>query len=88
MTARAKQCPTAVYDLTADTGWVNVGIDHDTAAVASIRRWWSSRGHHDYPPARRLLITADAGGSNGYRTRAWKAELAAHQDSKLSLCDP
>ena len=55
-----------------------VGTDHDTAAFAveSIRRWWTAAGQR-YPRARRLLITADAGGSNGYRTRAWKAELAA-----------
>ncbi|MEU0155783.1 ISAzo13 family transposase, partial [Micromonospora fulviviridis] len=74
-----KAIPYGVYDVTADTGWVNVGCDHDTAAfaVASIRRWWSSRGAGDYPHARRLLITADAGGSNGYRTRAFKTELAA-----------
>ena len=71
--------PYGVYDLTADAGWVSVGTDHDTAAFAveSIRRWWTAAGHGDYPRARRLLITADAGGSNGYRTRAWKAELAA-----------
>jgi len=58
---------------------VNVGTDRDTAAFAveSIRRWWSARGRLDYPAARRLLISADAGGSNGYRTRAWKAGLAA-----------
>jgi hypothetical protein len=68
-----------VYDLTADAGWVSVGTDHDTAAFAveSIRRWWTAAGSSDHPLARRLLITADAGGSNGYRTRAWKAELAA-----------
>jgi hypothetical protein len=74
-----KAIPYGVYDVTANTGWVNVGTDHDTAAFAveSIRRWWSARGSQDYPDARRLLITADAGGSNGYRTRAWKAELAA-----------
>jgi hypothetical protein len=74
-----KAIPYGVYDLTANTGWVNVGIDHDTAAfaVASIRRWWDVRGRHDYPEAGRLLITADAGGSNGYRTKAWKTELAA-----------
>ena len=73
-----KAVPYGVYDLTADTGWVNVGTDHDTAAFAveSIRRWWKAVGSGDYPLARRLLITADAGGSNGYRTRAWKAELA------------
>src|SRR5664279_2703176 len=71
--------PYGVYDLAADSGWVNVGIDHDTSAfaVASIRRWWQARGVTDYPGARRLLITADAGGSNSYRYRLWKAELAA-----------
>ena len=75
----ATAIPYGVYDLTADTGWVTVGIDHNTAtfAVESIRRWWDGAGRHDYPAARRLLITADAGGSNGYRTRAWKSELAA-----------
>ena len=58
---------------------MSAGTDHDTAAFAveSVRRWWKAAGHSDYPQARRLLITADAGGSNGYRTRAWKAELAA-----------
>jgi transposase len=71
--------PYGVYDVTANTGWVNVGTDHDTAAFAveSIRRWWKAAGRGEYPAARRLLITADAGGSNGYRTRAWKAGLAA-----------
>ncbi len=74
-----KAIPYGVYDLAANTGWVSVGTDHDTAAFAveSIRRWWESRGSLDYPAASRLLITADAGGSNGYRTRAWKTELAA-----------
>jgi len=74
-----KAIPYGIYDLAANTGWVNVGTDHDTAAFAveSVRRWWSARGSQDYPGARRLLITADAGGSNGYRTRAWKAGLAA-----------
>ena len=74
-----KAIPYGIYDLAANAGWVNVGTDHDTAAFAaeSIRRWWSARGRADYPDARRLLITADAGGSNGYRTRAWKAGLAA-----------
>jgi hypothetical protein len=74
-----KAIPYGIYDLAANAGWVNVGTDHDTAAFAveSIRRWWSARGSLDYPAARRLLITADAGGSNGYRTRAWKAGLAA-----------
>jgi Rhodopirellula transposase DDE domain len=74
-----KAIPYGVYDLTANAGWVSVGTDHDTAAfaVASIRRWWQSCGAAAYPHARRLLITADAGGSNGYKTRAWKTELAA-----------
>ncbi|MGO8890657.1 MAG: ISAzo13 family transposase [Streptosporangiaceae bacterium] len=73
-----KAIPYGIYDLAANAGWVNVGTDHDTAAFAveSVRRWWSARGSADYPGARRLLITADAGGSNGYRTRAWKAGLA------------
>jgi Rhodopirellula transposase DDE domain/Helix-turn-helix of DDE superfamily endonuclease len=74
-----KAVPYGVYDVAADTGWVSVGTDHDTAAFAveSIRRWWKAAGSSEYPLARRLLITADAGGSNGYRTRAWKAGLAA-----------
>jgi hypothetical protein len=74
-----KAIPYGVYDVAANAGWVNVGTDHDTAAFAveSIRRWWHGAGKASYPRARRLLITADAGGSNGYRTRAWKAELAA-----------
>jgi hypothetical protein len=77
--SEGKAVPYGVYDLTADTGWVSVGTDHDTAAFAveSIRRWWKAAGQGEYPRARRLLVTADAGGSNGYRTRAWKAELAA-----------
>jgi Rhodopirellula transposase DDE domain len=71
--------PYGVYDIARNTGWVNVGVDHDTAvfAVESIRRWWKARGSYDYPQATRLLITADAGGSNGYRYRVWKSELAA-----------
>ncbi|WP_231406704.1 ISAzo13 family transposase [Streptomyces sp. MC1] len=77
--APGKAIPYGIYDVAANTGWVSVGTDHDTAAfaVASIRRWWQAQGRHDYPAATRLLITADAGGSNGYRTRAWKTELAA-----------
>jgi len=73
-----KAIPYGIYDLAANTGWVNVGTDRNTAefAVESVRRWWKARGSGDYPAARRLLITADAGGSNGYRTRAWKAGLA------------
>ena len=71
--------PYRIYDITRNTGWVNVGVDHDTSvfAVESIRRWWKVRGHRDYPQATRLLITADAGGSNSYRYRVWKGELAA-----------
>lgn len=73
-----KVAPYGVYDLAADTGWVNVGTDRDTAqfAVESIRRWWNTVGRHAYPDAERLLITADAGGSNGARLRLWKTELA------------
>ncbi|MGH7368251.1 MAG: ISAzo13-like element transposase-related protein [Candidatus Rokuibacteriota bacterium] len=61
-------------DLTQDAAVVNVGVSHDTAefAVASIRRWWRLMGKRTYPTARRLLISADAGGSNGSRLRAWK----------------
>ena len=71
--------PYGIYDIAADAGWVTVGVDHDTSAfaVASIRRWWRGAGSQEYPHARRLLITADAGGSNSYRYRLWKAELAA-----------
>ena len=71
--------PYGIYDITRNTGWVNVGIDHDTSvfAVESIRRWWELRGSQDYPQASRLLITADAGGSNGYRYRVVEDELAA-----------
>lgn len=74
-----KANPYGIYDLAANTGWVSVGTDHDTAAFAvnTIRSWWHSTGKAAYPAARRLLITADGGGSNGSRTRAWKTELAA-----------
>ena len=80
--------PYGVYDLGANTGWVSVGIDHDTAAfaVASIRRWWQAMGRRAYPHARRLLITADAGGSNGARVRLWKVELQKLAD-RLRLPD-
>jgi hypothetical protein len=69
--------PYGVYDLADDAGWVCVGIDHDTAAFAvqTIRRWWDEVGRVRYPHAKRLLITADAGGSNGPRLRLWKREL-------------
>ena len=63
--------------MAANTGWVSVGSDHDTGAfaVGSIRRWWDKAGALAYPKADRLLITADGGGSNGYRLRLWKREL-------------
>ena len=69
--------PYGIYELTRNKGFVNVGTDHDTAtfAVASIRAWWRAEGRRAYPKARRLLITADAGGSNGSRLRLWKWEL-------------
>ena len=72
-----KVAPYGVYDVAANQGWVSVGIDHDTAefAVESIRRWWKEMGHPHYPRARRLLITADCGGSNGYRVRLWPLQL-------------
>jgi len=73
-----KAVPYGVYDVTANTGWVNVGTGADTGqfAVESIRRWWNTVGEPAYPDARRLLITADSGGSNGSRLRLWKTELA------------
>jgi transposase len=69
--------PYGVYDQTRNEGWVSVGVDHDTAAFAveSIRRWWRWMGRKAYPTAEQLLITADAGGSNGVRVRLWKVEL-------------
>jgi hypothetical protein len=75
--------PYGIYDLGRNTGFVNVGTDHDTAAfaVASIRGWWRFEGRRLYPKARRLLITADGGGSNGYRLRLWKCELQKLADA-------
>ena len=83
--------PYGVYDLAANAGWVNVGIDHDTAtfAVASIRRWWQGAGQARYPTAQRLLITADGGGSNGSRIHLWKWELQRFADETgltVSVC--
>ena len=74
-----KVAPYGVYDITANTGWVNVGTDADTGAFAveSIRRWWTTMGATSYPGSDKLLITADSGGSNGSRLRLWKTELAA-----------
>ena len=73
-----KAVPYGIYDLSANTGWVSVGSDGDTAAfaVATLRRWWAQVGQVAYPRAKRLMISADAGGSNGYRVRLWKTELA------------
>jgi len=72
-----KAIPYGVYDIGRNEGWVNVGITHDTAQFAanSIRRWWTRMGQYRFPQATRLLITADSGGSNGYRSRLWKTEL-------------
>ena len=74
---RGRAAPYGVYDLAQNTGWVSVGVDHDTAsfAVETIRRWWYAMGKDKYPQAKRLLITADGGGSNGSRLRLWKLEL-------------
>lgn len=72
-----KAVPYGIYDIAADQGWMNVGVDHDTAqfAVNSIRGWWEHLGQVRYPNATRLQITADCGGSNGNRLRLWKVEL-------------
>lgn len=72
-----RAAPYGVYDLAQNTGWIGVGMDHDTAsfAVETIRRWWHAMGQDKYPQAKRLLITADGGGSNGSRLRLWKLEL-------------
>jgi hypothetical protein len=83
--------PYGIYDLGRNTGFVNVGTDHDTAAfaVASIRGWWRHEGRHLYPKARRLLITADGGGSNGYRLRLWKTQLqllADQANMSIAVC--
>ena len=74
--------PYGIYDLARNTGFVNIGTDHDTGAfaVASIRGWWRAEGRHLYPSARTLLITADGGGSNGYRLRLWKMKLQQFAD--------
>jgi hypothetical protein len=83
--------PYGIYDLAQNAGWVNVGIDHDTAAfaVASIRHWWQGAGRARYPRTHRLLITADGGGSNGSRVRLWKWELQRLADETgltISVC--
>jgi hypothetical protein len=86
-----KGIPSGVDDLTATTGWVSVGMDHDTAqfAAESRRRWWQPMGSRVYPKAKELLVTADAGGRNGYRLRLWKValqELAEAIGLRLSGC--
>ena len=83
-----KAIPYGVYDIARDRGFVSVGIDADTAqfAVATLRSWWTMEGARAYPKSRRLLICADAGGSNGYRVRQWKAELARlAEDEGISI---
>lgn len=81
--AIGKAIPYGIYDMARNEAYVSVGCDHDTPAfaVASIRRWWTTMGSRAYPDARNLLITADAGGSNGYRSRVWKAELQKFADA-------
>jgi transposase len=86
-----KAIPYGIYDLASDEGWVQVGIDRDTAqfAVASIRSWWEQLGRKRYPEASTLQITADCGGSNGNRTRLWKLELQTLADEtglRVSVC--
>jgi hypothetical protein len=86
-----KVTPSGVYDLTYNEGWVSVGIDHNTSlfATETIRRWWREMGARLYPAADRLLVTADAGGSNGYRPRLWKVALQQLADAiglRISVC--
>jgi len=78
MGEQGKAIPYGVYDTGANTGWVSVGVDHETAAFAvnTLRSWWNTVGVVTYPDAGRLLITADSGGANGNRRRTWKTELA------------
>jgi len=86
---KGKVTPFGVYDIAANEGWVNIGVDHDTAAFAveSIRRWWDRLGRKRYAnKAKRLLITADCGGSNGARVRLWKVELQKlANETRLSI---
>ncbi|MEO1990280.1 MAG: ISAzo13 family transposase [Martelella sp.] len=86
-----RAAPYGVYDIADNTGWVSVGIDHDMAsfAVNSIRRWWQTMGRKRYPGAKRLMISADGGGSNGSRVRLWKIELQAlanELDIDITVC--
>lgn len=89
--ALGKVVPYGIYDVANDEGWVNVGDNADTAefAVNSIRRWWTQMGQARFPEAERLLITADGGGSNGYRLRAWKTQLgilAEETGLRITVC--
>jgi hypothetical protein len=86
-----KAIPYGVYDIVNNQGWVNVGIDHDTAQFAanSIQRWWARMGQQRFPKATELLITADGGGSNSHRSRLWKVclqQLATRLEMKLHVC--
>ncbi len=86
-----KAIPYGVYDQAANTGWVGVGVDHDTSefAVETLRRWWRNMGRRVYPQATKLLVTADGGGSNGSRCRLWKMELqrlASETGLRISVC--
>jgi len=86
-----KAIPYGVYDVTANAGWVSVGVDHDTAqfAVETLRHWWFQMGRERYPAATELLVMADAGGSNDYRNRLWKASLQQFADETglaISVC--
>jgi hypothetical protein len=88
---RCRAYPYGIYHIGRNTGFVNVGTDHDTGAfaVASIRGWWRHEGKRLYPPAQRLLITADGGGSNRWRLRLWKVELQKFADESgltLAVC--
>ena len=86
-----KAIPYGVYDVTTNTGWVSVGMDHDTAefAVATLQQWWRQMGVSTYPEATELLIIADGGGSNGVRIRLWKTELQRLADEtglRIAVC--
>ena len=86
-----KVTPAGVYDLSYNEGWVSVGIDHNTApfVTETIRRWWCEMGRPLYPKADSLLVTVDAGGSNGYRNRLWKVALQQLADTiglRLTIC--
>ena len=89
--AEGRAIPYGVYDIKANEGWVNIGIDHDTSefAVESIRRWWNLMGKKRYPDAKNLMIAADGGGSNGSRVRLWKIELQKFADEShlnITVC--